>query len=299
MVTVRDIWKDTVVRNCIIVGAIIGIALIAPYIFIHVDEYEKVFWTFLKEIGFAILVSLPILFTIELFNQRRHAASERSLLRDQAIALVKQNVPDNIWSLIESSIIEHCFYRENFVVSYVLTLNTNKEGLEYVEVKININYKVLKSRQTKNLYPIKPCFALTHESRERARFTKAIVGSKNYTDTELKEMSFEINKNLMLCGIPDQDIRVGESLSVSLEIETAFSLNNPFEAFTMSDPALNLVVNASASKELSLFLDTLHAEDMVPVSTDKEGEYTWVQNKGLVSGQGFVIRWEKGVGQVI
>lgn len=298
MVTVKDIWGDVVVRRCIMWGFGIGSILIFPYICVNYQTYDKIIWTFLKEVGFAILVSLPILFTIELFNQRRHAKAERNLLREQAIALVKQNVPNSIWSVVESSIIEHCFYREAFVVSYVLTLNRKKDGLEYVEVKININYKVVKARPTKTLYPIKPCIALTDESRERAKFTKAVIGARNYTEQELKGMSTEVNKNLIVTGIDDQDIRLGESLTVSLEIETAFSLNNPFEAFVMSDPAIDLTVNVSAPQELSLYLDTLHPEDMKPLK-DKDGEYTWVQPRGLVSGQGCIIRWEKGVAQVI
>lgn len=90
---------------------------------IYHDDW-KVLAPFLKEIGFAGLISLIVIFTVENFSRKRHEAAANNLVErinhDLFHAVYKRYIPDAVFTEVEKCLMHSGVYRRGHEVNYTI-----------------------------------------------------------------------------------------------------------------------------------------------------------------------------------
>lgn len=252
-------------------------------------SYSHIAIEYFHEFAMAILVALPILITIELFNQRRHARRERETMRDQAIAMIKRDLPSSIWNAIEDGVLKCNFFREDHRAGYTLTLDTS--GAHPLVLVRAVHRYVLKcGKEPARHFRFQPEILFTASGAEKSGFTSLKYGANSLSEYQLAKMTTKSAGRMKLEGI-EFDVPE-EGIAIEVEMVTACMADQPFEGIIAVVPTTSLRVDVDAPDALQVMLDPLHQADM-PTTAPRAGyRYAWLQNQGLVQGQGALLRWE-------
>jgi hypothetical protein len=283
----RDLFGDREIRNVLMLAFLIATAILIATK--AGQSIGHVALEYLHELAMAVLVALPILITIELFNQRRHARREQETMRDQAIAMIKRDLPASIWNAIEDGVIKCNFFREDHRVGYTLALET--AGATPLVIVRAAHHFVLKcGKEPSRRFAYRPEIMFAEIGAAHAAFISLKYGSKALNAEQLAGMSQKSTGHLKLAGI---EFEVPEDgIVVEMVMQTACVIDQPFEGIVAVVPTTSLRVDVDAPDGFQVMLDPLHQADM-PSAPPRAGyRYAWVQNQGLVQGQGAMLRWE-------
>ena len=244
---------------------------------------------YFHELAMAVLVALPILVTIELVNQRRHAARAQDEMREQAISFIKRDLPASIWNAIEDGVIKCNFFREDHRAAYTLMLDTTR-ARPLVVVRAVHRFTLKCGKEPSRRFGYRPEIMFAQEGSDLASFVSLRCGSKAFSKETLLQMTKRRNGHLLLDEVPIDVPDAG--VQIELEVMPAYAVDQAFEGVVAVVPTTSLRIDVEAPEGFQVMLDALHQVDMVQEAPKPPYRYTWVQNQGLVQGQGALIRWE-------
>jgi len=299
---VADLFKDAKLRYWFLWSLLAGSVLVTPRIMIGNLDWEflkashilQIVSEYLSELGFAIFVSLPILLTVELFNQRRHADQSENRLRQQAFAMVYGDLPATIKNYIQSGIIEASFYKSDYTIRFNLSIpDTSKPQQIKLSAQHSFNLRRMRSRP--NTYKYAASLTIGDASVISARFLRLRVGGNELNEKQIDDYCKNTETGVReLCDYPEIPVPAGRDdyVDIFLETENIYDYASPFEAVVTVLPAVGMTIQANAPANLVLSVESLHGEEMIPSTKPPTGyRYEWVQPHGLISGQGAMLRW--------
>jgi hypothetical protein len=284
---IKDLFGDKDVRHVLLLSFLVATFILFATKAGH--STGEVVVEYFHELAMALLVALPILVTIELFNQKRHAKREHEAMREQAIAMIKRSLPTAIWNAIENGVIRCNFFREDHHASYTLSLDTTRP-VHLVVVRAVHRFVLRCGQEPNRSFIYKPEIMFAKEGADLAKFVSLKYGSTSLSKDRLETMTVRRNGHLALQAVNIDVPDVG--VLVELEIQTAYVIDQPFEGVIAVVPTTSLRIDVDAPRNMTVILDALHQEDFVVEKPTAPYGYSWLQKQGLVQGQGALLRWE-------
>jgi hypothetical protein len=291
-----DFLGDGRVRKWLLLSFLLGLVLISPDHFLSssTDDHRMhhFFW-YLRELGMALLVAVPILLTIERFNQIRHDEKEHVVLREQAMALVRGDLPEAIWDVLDARLLKAPFYRREYIVTY--TLSRGQYGVPGVmEVVIDQSFQIHRMNRSREAFEFRPTMTIPRERSERTRFLFLKAGSNSWGEAELERMTTDHSGRRCLSGLTPLAVPDHSPLHVQMSMRTVKSSETPFDSFATSIPAESFKIYVSVPDGFNVHVDSHGGRKLAgPLKDEKTGATYWMTEGALLEGQGVFIHWSR------
>ena len=291
-----DFLGDSRLRKWVLVSLLLGLLLISPDHFLSTDGDHRMhhFFWYLRELGMALLIAVPILLTIERFNQLRHEEQEQVVLREQAMALVRGDLPKAIWDVLDARLLKAPFYRREYVVTY--TISRGQYGIPgMMEVVIDQSFQVLRMNRSREEFAFRPTMTIPRERPERTRFLHLTAGSKSWSEADLERMTTDHNGRRCLSGLPTLPVPDDQRpLHVQMSMRTVKSSETPFDSFATSIPSETFKIFVSVPEGYEVHVDSHGGRKLLgPLADQATGASYWMSEGALLEGQGVFIHWTR------
>jgi len=257
------------------------------------------FWKFFsKELGFALIISGFLALTIDYLTKRKHDEAADRLVERLNTRLfhtvLGRDLPANLYSFVKEQILETCFYRKDFKVTFELGTNTrdnfNPDVSKYIKLTEHTHYKLINISTSPKEHIISlhvdPVIFPVSENIPVSRFLFLKINGKivETTKSENAFSSDEINLQHKITLDPNQEVDIDSSSFTYMRLidEQVFVVTQPTDELR--------IIAVSHHPSLACDAFALHPKklELVHESTSfKE----WSLNSFLIGGQGFLIKW--------
>lgn len=253
---------------------------------------------FLKEVGFAGIISLIVIFTVESFSRKRHVKAANILVesinRNLFYAIYKRYVPDAVFVEVEKCLMHSGVFRRGHEVNYTIeNIEEDADGVDcnkHVKCLAQSRYTLHNVTEGEIVHPV----VLTLERPIDPKWDSYCkIISVKLNNTELT--SADIIKNTT---VEDAQIVFRHSVNIlpsgCLEVSTSSSLlkqktDTEIWASRLPSDGFKLTVSMP-NKDIKVFAKALHSEKLVPILDNKVTK-SWELKHGVFPFQSIVFWW--------
>jgi len=274
------------------------------FILVALLNYEK--WPlaapFLKELGFAFVIAVIIIFTVEKFTRSRHEEAAHDLINDMNHslfkAIFKRYIPETVFNEVEKCLIKANIFRTKYEVYYTLTsidpaIDDDRDRINHVACESKTRYRLSNNTDGPVTHTVKSVFELPIDSawHDDVKVLEAKIGNKVLTSEEITQHS-DTSDNKQLIFSYKLDFKPREEIDIFIKASLikrttdmeVWSSMLPSDGIklTVSTPDRNIKVCASAN----------HHEKITEVTND-DATRVWELDHGIFPYQSIVFWWSK------
>lgn len=295
--TLKDHNKDRVLEWWVylVVGLVSLVLLLTSPLF--AAEWP-VFTHFLQEVGFAGIISLIVIFTIERFSRSRHERAAHALVEkmnnDLFHAIYKRYIPEEVFVEVEKCLMQSGVFRRGHDVNYTIQ-NIDEDD---VDVDCNMHVKCLAQSRyilhniTKRevSHPVILMLERPVDPKwdNHCKIKSVKINGVKLSDKEIEDSTKKTEAQFVFC----RDVIIPPS--GTLEVVTSASLlkqkaDSEIWASRLPSDGMKLTVSMP-SKDIKVFAKALHSEKLVSI-LDNNVTKSWELKHGMFPFQSIVFWW--------
>lgn len=274
---------------------------------VYVGDYEggvvealgdkKVISSFLKELGFAGVIALIVIFTVESFSKARHMKHSNEFVENlikkmnkgMFAAMYNKNLPESIFSEVEDVVLRTSVYRKNHKVDYVLSPLC---GTHSLKATVESTYTLCNASNCS----IEHEFVIALEKPLDAQYNELCcvnvlrIGKIIFSDTEINDNMIETDEQFLFgTSIP---LSAEEEIDISMKT-TLVKLSTDTEILTSRVPSTGIDVSVRVPEDdFSVLADAMHPES-IELVVDHGGLRRWSLNRAILPYQSVVFWWSR------
>lgn len=297
-----DIERRYSIAIYVILG-LLGLLIILSYYIIqsHYPPGNPPLWALLlKELGFALMIAVVLIFSVDRFTRQRHERDVNQWLalvsNDLFRAVLQRSTPENLYREVEKSLFYRDYFRRDTAIAYTLRKFSAPDGEvpdakkeRFRKCNVHFHYTVVNVNQANRniVYPLTLVLDVLDDP-DLSRFNKIIAVEVNGRAIPIDE---RIEGNLLRFEHPIE-IGRGESIRVRCEWSQVVK-DEDQEVWSSTDPTdgVTFTVN-TPDGDLTVLGDSMHSEALSTLQRN-EVAVTWELRHGVFPYQGIYFRWKK------
>lgn len=277
---------------------LVSLLLILLGVIYHEDW--KVAAPFLKEVGYAGLISIIVIFTIEKFSRESHKVAAEKIANDMITnlfhAVYKRYIPDAVFSEVEKCLMHSNVFRRRHEVNYTIKSIKDGDGDGVGDCNKHVKCWAQSSYILENVsnQDIEHTVLLKLERPIEAKWDEQCkILSVTINDTEISEA------DVISCTSKD-DVHVIFSRKVTipakgnLKVASSSTLlkqktDSEIWASRLPSDGFRLTISMP-SQDISVSASALHFEKLVPI-LNNDVTKSWELNHGIFPFQSVIFWW--------
>lgn len=255
---------------------------------------------FMKELGFAGVIALILIGTIERFTRKRHERAADDLVKrinnDLFHAIYERYIPHSVFNEVEKGLMKSNVYRKNLEVYYTLESFPDDEKIDGLPCDRHLKCSMLNKYDLKNITdkPIEHDVILNLElpidpGWERyCKITEIEIDGERLPPAAIKEKTE--TTSIQICFCHTITIKPGDVVSVMTKAELIKrKLDQELWTSRLPSDGIKLTVTVPM-KDLEVDAHALHLEEVKPI-LDTEVTKSWELRHGIFPFQSVVFWW--------
>lgn len=289
--TMPKVHTSQTQRNLLAYGLMGSAGVIFLLIAYFVTTKDGFFYFFFKEIGFALVVAVCLVGTIERFTRERHEAAAEATMaeinKNLFYAVFKRYIPEKVFEEVEKSVMEADVVRSKHELNY--TIEEVEDG--QVQCLAQTSYELTSVVDAPILHKVVVRLELPVDDQRKndCYVEKIVVGSNVYDRTKLgphvkqTREHYSVEFPIEIAGRATVRISTHSKLvkqSTDVEVWASRIPSDGLE-LTVSTPSKELVVCASAN----------HSAQLTTV-IDNDVTKKWALQHGIFPYQSIMFWWK-------
>ena len=265
----------------------------------HYVEKETLFKSLLHELGFAGIIAVILIFTIEAFNRERHQISADTLLEkintDLFRAIYKRYIPEKVFEEVEKCVMRCNVFRSDHALDYTIDTFTNATPdtikNDYFHCTAQTAYKLSNLLEQKASHEVIVQIELPIDKAlcEYCKIEEVKIDGRSLTAVEIKSNTTTTDSHLLFKKTIELPVKGSAKITTKSSLlkkktdSEVWCSRLPSDGLTLtvSTPSKGLIVNAFAN----------HSEKL-DHTLNNHVTQKWMLDYGIFPHQSIIFWWK-------
>lgn len=251
---------------------------------------------FLKELAFAVLIAITLIYTIEKANRASHERAADALIEkiniDLFHAIYKRAIPSAVFAEVEKCLLRSCVYRENYSLIYTLNKLDSVEGYLSCTAESNYTIKNITDASVEHWVKLIVEMPIEKAMTKYCSIESIEIGGRRLSQDEIQR-HLESNTELQMNFSQKIEMVAGETVVVKTKaLLVKRIVDEEVWRCVLPSSGIKLQVVTPAS-DLRVSAVAFHSEKLQPTyGTDAVGPvHMWELNYGIFPHQALAFFW--------